>query len=248
VSNTSPSVQLYTVRDAIAAGLPDALERIAGLGFTTVELYGFVDKAAEYAELLQRLGLVAPTAHAHLVGENLEPIFEAAKLLGIDTVIEPAIEATRWTSEQDVAASAASINRIAEKAAEHGLSVGYHNHWWELESILDGTTALELFESQLDDAVVLEVDTYWAEVGGVSAVDLLERLGSRVRAIHVKDGDISRDNKKQLPVGIGLMPVLDILAAAPGALRVIELDDFDGDVFDALEASVAFLRANGEAQ
>jgi sugar phosphate isomerase/epimerase len=247
VTNSAPSVQLYTVRDAIAADLTGALERIAGLGFSTVELYGFVERATEYAAILPRLGLSAPTAHSRLVGEDLDPIFEAAGLLGVDTIIEPGIDPPMWTTEQDVVASAVSLNRVAEKAAAHGLTVGYHNHWWEIESILDGRTALELFESQLADSVVLEVDTYWVEVGGLSAADLLQRLGSRVRAIHVKDGDISRDNKKQLPVGSGQMPVLQILAAAPGALRVVELDDYDGDVFDALAASIAFLRANGEA-
>jgi hypothetical protein len=80
----------------------------------------------------------------------------------------------------------------------------------------------------------------------VPAVGLLERLRERVGFIHVKDGDVSRDNLSQVGVGSGRMPVLDILAAAPHAVRVVELDDFDGDVFDALADSVAFLTANGE--
>jgi sugar phosphate isomerase/epimerase len=248
VPTPAPSVQLYTVRDAIAADLPGTLERVAGLGFRRVELYGFVERAGEYAELLPRFGLSAPTAHAHLVGADALPVFEAAKAIGIATVIDPMIDPSKWTTEEDVAASAVSLNQLAAEAATHGLTVGYHNHWWELETILDGTTALELFESQLDDEVVLEVDTYWSQVGGVPAVDLLERLGTRVQAIHVKDGAINRDNKQQVAVGSGSMPVLEILAAAPQALRVVELDDFDGDVFGALADSIAFLRSNGEAE
>ncbi len=93
---------------------------------------------------------------------------------------------------------------------------------------------------------MLEVDTYWAQVAGASAPELLARLGDRVRFIHVKDGDISRDDLGQRAVGDGRMPVLDVLAAAPGAVRVIELDDYAGDVFDALERSVQFLAAHGE--
>jgi hypothetical protein len=62
----------------------------------------------------------------------------------------------------------------------------------------------------------------------------------------VKDGDLSRDDTKQVAVGSGRMPVREILAAAPQAVRVVELDDFDGDVFDALAASVDWLTANGE--
>jgi len=35
------------------------------------------------------------------------------------------------------------------------------------------------------------------------------------------------------------------MAAAPRALRVVELDDFAGDVFDALRDSLAYLTAHG---
>jgi sugar phosphate isomerase/epimerase len=152
----------------------------------------------------------------------------------------------RWSQSDSVVAAADELNAIAAIAADAGITVGYHNHWWELESRLDGTSALEAFADNLDPAVVLEVDTYWAEVGGVPAVGLLERLGDRVRFIHVKDGDVSPVNENQVAVGSGRMPVREILAAAPQALRVVELDDYDGDVFDALAESVAFLTANGE--
>jgi hypothetical protein len=67
-----------------------------------------------------------------------------------------------------------------------------------------------------------------------------------VRFIHVKDGPISMDTKAQTAVGGGASPIAEILAAAPQALRVVELDDFDGDVFDAVRDSLAFLVAAGE--
>ena len=40
--------------------------------------------------------------------------------------------------------------------------------------------------------------------------------------------------------------MLDILAAAPQAVPVVELDGFAGDVFDALRDSFDYLVANGE--
>jgi sugar phosphate isomerase/epimerase len=99
---------------------------------------------------------------------------------------------------------------------------------------------------------VLEVDTYWATAGGAEAPALLRRLGDRVRAIHVKDGDLATDGSGQVPAGQGRVPVLQVLAAAPQALRVIEFDRYDGDIFTALGASLAFLRdheqQDGEGQ
>lgn len=240
------SVQLYTVRDALAADPAAALGRLADIGFTTVELFGFVERAEQYAELLPQFGLVPSSAHGSLLGQDLVPVIEAAQRLGVTTVIDPMVPIERWTTSDDVVAIATELNEIARIAADEGITVGYHNHWWEFEPI-DGVTALEAFADNLDPAVVLEVDTYWASVAGIDAPALLRRLGDRVRFIHVKDGDISRDNQAQVAVGSGRMPVLDVLAAAPQAVRVVELDEFAGDVFDALADSVAYLTAQGES-
>ncbi len=60
--------------------------------------------------------------------------------------------------------------------------------------------------------------------------------------LHVKDGDGSHDDKKQVAVGDGVMPVREIIAAAPDALHVVELDDHEGDVFQAVADSYAFLQ------
>ncbi len=234
------------MRNAIAADLGSALERVAALGFTTVELYDFVERADEYASLLQQYGLRPSSAHVHLVDQDLDAVFAAAKTVGVTTIIEPLVVPERWTTVGDITDTADALNRASRLAAPHGLTVGYHNHQWELENSFDGTPALEVFEALLDPAVVLEVDTYWVTVGGADAAALLTRLGDRVRFIHVKDGDISTNYLNQQPAGSGRMPMLNVLAAAPNAVRVVEFDDFDGDVFDGLAQSVAFLTANGE--
>jgi sugar phosphate isomerase/epimerase len=88
---------------------------------------------------------------------------------------------------------------------------------------------------------VLEVDTYWVEVGGVGAAELLARLGDQVQFLHVKDGPKTMDDTEQVAVGKGTMPVRDILRAAPQALAVGERDHHAGDVFTALRDSFTFL-------
>jgi len=92
--------------------------------------------------------------------------------------------------------------------------------------------------------VVLELDTYWAAVGGEDVVALLGRLGERARLVHLKDGPIDKDDASQLPLGAGAMPVAAIVEAATAAeLAVLEFDDYGGDLFEGLAASLAF--ANG---
>ncbi|BDI21776.1 sugar phosphate isomerase/epimerase [Herbiconiux sp. L3-i23] len=240
---TAPvSVQLYSIRDAIAADLGTALDRIAAIGFENVEPYGFVDGAATYADALSERGLTALSAHAPFVdGGDVPKALDAAATLGLATLIDPFIPAEKWRTADDVARIAERLNTIAEQASGYDFSIGYHNHDWELATI-DGVTALELLESQLDPAVVLEVDTYWVEVGGQSAPDLLKRLGSRVKLIHVKDGGRNGVTAEQQPAGEGEIPIPAILRAAPDAVRVIEFDEYAGDVFDGLAASLAYVK------
>lgn len=235
-----PSVQLYTVRESLRDDLPGTLGRLADIGFRLVEPYDFM-AFDSLGESLASAGLTAPTTHAHVIGADAEPVFTAARRLGIGTVIEPFVDPQRWLSTEGVRAVAAELNAAAKVAAQHGVRVGYHNHAHELASLLDGRSALEVLTDDLDDAVILEVDTYWAAVGGQDPVQLLARLGQRVQALHIKDGPATPEPKDQVAVGGGSLPIWDIIAAAPDALPVIELDDCRGDRFQAVADSFAFL-------
>ena len=234
------SVQLYSVRDALAADLQGTLDRIAGLGFENVELFGFVDRVEEYRVALANAGLTAFSGHASLAEGDAERALEAAAALGMRTLIEPMIR-HGWETEDGVAAIAERLGQIAAQAQPLGIEIGYHNHTWEFESDIEGRSAFDVFTERLDPAVVLEIDTYWAEVGGQSAPELLARLGERVRLIHVKDGPRTTEASAQQPAGSGDMPVKEILEAAPGAVRVIEFDDYAGDLFEGIAQSLRFV-------
>lgn len=236
------SVQLYSVRNALAEDFDGTLARVAGFGYTQVEPFAFVN----FLDGLRKLsdhGLTAPTTHVGLLAGDQEEIFGAAKELGITTVIDPAIREPQWQSEQSIREIADQLNAASVKAAKHGLRVGYHNHWWEIEATVDGKTGLEVLADNLAPEVVLELDTYWASVAGADVPALLGRLGDRVVALHVKDGDGSRDNTKQVAVGAGSIPVWDFIDAAPDALRVVELDDSSGDLLEAVRDSYTYLTA-----
>lgn len=240
----SHSIQLYTLRKAMQVDLPATIQRVAEIGFTQVEPYNFVATAQELGAALKANGLTAPSGHAPLLSQDQDQIFAAAQELGIQTVIDPHRPAQHWQSAEEIQETAAMLNAAAKKGAEHGLRVGYHNHFWELESSIDGQPALEYFAGLLDPGVVLEVDTYWAAVGGQDPVDLLGRLGDRVKFIHIKDGPINRDTKAQQPAGRGRMAVWDIIGAAKSLeVGVVEFDDYAGDIFEGIADSLAYLQA-----
>jgi sugar phosphate isomerase/epimerase len=240
----SYSLQLYTLRNAIQQDLPGTIRRVAGIGFTQVEPYNFVATAKELSTALKENGLTAPSGHAPLLSQDQDEIFGAAKEIGISTVIEPYITAEHWQDAETIRGTAAKLNAAAKKGADYGIRVGYHNHAWELESSIEGRTALEYFEGLLDPELVLEVDTFWVAVGGEDPVDILTKLGDRVKFIHIKDGPLTTDTKTQQPAGQGKIPVWDVINAAKSLeVGVVEFDDYSGDIFDGITQSLNFLNS-----
>ncbi|QYF73016.1 sugar phosphate isomerase/epimerase [Cryobacterium sp. PAMC25264] len=264
--SSTPSVQLYTVRDAISADLQGAIARVAEIGFTQVEPYSFVERADEFEKAFAASGVTAPSGHAPVI-DAADPAraFDAAAQLGIGTVIDPFIPSDRWQTADDAARIAERVNELQVLAAAAGLGFGYHNHQWEFANQVDGRSIYELFLEAISPEVVLELDTYWSTVGGADTPALLRRLGDRVQFLHIKDGPVQGDIAttlpssesalsvpdalanafaSQLPAGSGDVGVAAILAAAPNALRVVEFDGYTGDVFDGIAASFAWLAEN----
>lgn len=256
------SLQLWSVREELAADPDGTLAKVAAAGFTCVEAFGFVDRVDVLAAAFARHGIMSPTAHAPLVSlvenpfdSSLEAVstsqvFAAAATLGVEIVIDPFVAPERWTTSSDVEATASALNDAADEAARHGIAVGYHNHHQELDNVIDGRTALELLAELLDPRVVLEVDLYWAAAAGTDVVALIKRLGSRVVAVHVKDGTLSPTPKvdkvptDQVPAGAGIVPLAEALDAAEHLrYAIVEFDHYVGDIWDGISAGHAFLDA-----
>jgi sugar phosphate isomerase/epimerase len=263
---TSPaiSLQLWTVRDDLVADLDATLARLSAIGFTRVEAFDFVSRVDELAAAFARHGIRAETGHASLasnvenpfddsiVPPSLDEVFAAAVKLGMTTVIDPFVAPDRWTSVKAIAETARLLNAAAVVAADHGITVGYHNHDHELLNTIDGRFALEVLADLLDPAVVLEVDLYWAAAGGAEIVSLVERLGNRVVALHVKDGTLEPRPSTgtvptdQVPAGQGVVALAAALDATPSArYAIVEFDAYPGDIWAAIATSHEFLTARG---
>lgn len=265
------SVQLYTLAPEFTADPAGSLEKLAAIGLHNVEAFDFVRRPAEVRAALDAAGLASPTGHAPLLSDELwtpdgaiptpapEVVFEAAAHIGMETVIDPFVAPERWLTEEGVADIAERLNRAAEVAAGFGLKVGYHNHAQEFVASFDGQSAFERFVSLTEEHVEIELDLYWALAGGQDVPALAKRLGSRLVAVHVKDGAVPPSNPfapdappftseslDQRHAGTGDVPLEAALRAGEGIrFAVIEYDHAPGDVFDDIAASLAFLEDGG---
>lgn len=236
-----PALQLYSVREQLATGAMPVLRRIADFGYGAVEAYDVRTDPGQLRADLDEAGLAVCGVHAKILDEDDDVLLRGARAVGADTVIVPSVPRERFADAEAIAGLADEFNEAAVKTADYGLRLGYHNHDFELSSIVGGRPGLEVLADALDPAVILEVDTYWAAVGGQNVPALLRRLGDRVRYLHVKDGPVTRHDP-QTAVGSGLMPVAEILRSCPSAQwHVVELDHCATDMLTAVGDSLAWL-------
>jgi sugar phosphate isomerase/epimerase len=247
LTTNPPAVQLYTLREQLPHGRREVLRALRDFGYGAVEPYDVKTDPEQQRADLDEAGLAVCSVHAKALGEDAGELLAGARTVGAGTVIVPWADPGRFADKAAIEALARELNEGAARAADQGLRFGYHNHWFELESDVGGRTGLEVLADALDPAVILEVDTYWAAVGGQDVPALLGRLGDRVRYLHVKDGPVTRDDP-MTAVGAGRMPVAAILAAAPAAeWHVVELDRCATDMLTAVGDSLKWLAANGLA-
>jgi sugar phosphate isomerase/epimerase len=237
-------VQLYSVRDDVAPdSIRSTLGRLAAMGFTHVEPYRILDDTEELAAALEASGLRAVAAHANILELDRDAVIAAATRLGITTIIVPWVEPSSIADRAGVESLAARINAAAEYAAPFGIRLGYHNHDFEFSQLIDGVSAWELLVFLLDERVILELDTYWASVGGGDVFEILPRLGARVRFLHVKNEPPDADDPPMLGVDItGRMAEILELGREFVEMPVVEIVVDEGDVFPVLERNAEFFR------
>ena len=186
------------------------LVREAGLEIGVVR-YGYGRGFREQAEQAAGIG-------ASIIAYSAAPVFFRSGKLGETT--RTAFDA--WLPE---------LGSMADTARELGLTLVYHNHWWDHVSLGGETPLAIIARTYSPREVSFEIDLAWAWLGGVDPLTLVSSLGARVKSMHFKDVDPARgdDRKKQLvEPGAGrlnyvaLLPKLD---AATDAIGYVEVDE-----------------------
>jgi len=242
-------IQLYSVRNDLGPErLDDTLGRLAAMGFTHAEPFDILSDPHGLAAAVRSSGLRTTTAHAAVTELDETAVLDAADLLDVGTVIIPWVEPRSIADRAGVERLADAINGVAERAARRGIRIGYHNHDFEFAQVVDGVPAYELLATLLDPAVVLEVDVYWAAVGGADVFELLPRLGDRVRFLHLVQHREPGNDRPVLGVDTaGRMAEVLALTAGTVELPVVEVVAHHSDVWPLVERNAAYFRARVSA-
>ena len=242
------SVQLYSLRDEAAKDFEGVLRRLGDIGFVGVELAGFHDLTPkQYAAIVEESGLVTSSAHLNdLSPDGLNAMLDSLQEIGCDVAVCAFMPPERFADLDAIEASADALNKANDIARSRGVSLGYHNHWWEFSTSLDGRTAWSALIDRLDTTVFAEVDIYWATLGGADPRQVIADLGERLWLLHVKDGPCDAPESPMVAVGSGTLDIPSILTSAPTAKwHIVELDRCATDMFTALADSHRYLVDSG---
>jgi len=244
------ALQLYTVREQLAPDFVGTMRRIAKMGYLGVETAGFPEgfTAVSAKALFDELGMTVCAAHAPLpLGDQKQEVLDRLAILACTRLVCPWLPPEEYKSEDSIRRLCDRLNEAAAVAADHGVTLLMHNHWFEFEPVGE-TRPYKLWLEYLHPSVEFELDAYWAQVGGVDPLTAVADLGPRLTLLHVKDGPADNNKSDMTAVGQGVMNYEAIIPAAANATwMVVELDRCATDMLTAVQQSYTYLTQKGLA-
>jgi len=204
------ALQLYSVRKECEKDLAAVLDAVARMGYEGVEFAGYYDfDAATLHSMLTERGLRAVGTHIGiqtLLGDELERTVAFNRTLENRYLIVPGLPG-EYTDSLDAWKRTADVfNQLAEKVADAGMQVGYHNHTVEFEKFGE-QCAWDVFARNTRPDVILQLDTGNALRGGADVPAFIEAYPGRSVTFHLKEH--SAENDKAL-IGEGDIPWEDV--------------------------------------
>ncbi|HLX91188.1 MAG TPA: TIM barrel protein [Puia sp.] len=271
-------LQLYTLRNEIfkvktgpadqAANLKSILEKVAAIGYNSVEAFGFGNgkyfglSVEEFANIIKQNSLVSPSGHyglnAFLMKEDeqdLDSTIEAGKKMSHAFITIPFLaDALRGNADAYKSLSQ-KMNKAGEKINAAGMKLAYHNHNFEFKDLGDGKTGMSVMLAETDPKLVsFEMDMYWVTRAGANPEDLIKAHPGRFKMWHIKDMETKKSASTDLnadqaftEVGTGVIAYKDLfkLKKLSGMeYFFVEQDQVKLPVYESISKSYQNLKNN----
>lgn len=251
-STRSYGIQLYSLRDILAADPFGLIQKLQQAGYASIESYEgpqgvyWGKSPKDFAAFLKDTGLKMPSIHCNVFQEFDRKLAEAAEA-GVKYVICP------WLGPQktldDFKKAAVKFNEMGAACKKNGLRFAYHNHDYSfkpLEGKIPQAILLEYTDPKLVD---FELDIYWAVAAGVDPVEWFERYPNRFRLAHVKDRSkkpVADNGQNSVVVGTGSIDFETILRAgrSKGLTQLIveQEANYGAGPLESAAASIKYLK------
>ena len=212
-----PAIQLYTLRD-LDEPLTETLSRVSETTYEGVEFAGLHDQSPEaLATALEDGGLEPVGAHVGLdvLESEYETVVSEYGTLGCSRIVVPSYGRDGFGSTSAIAETANHLSELADRLADDGFQLSYHNHAYEFEaSEGDFATAYDEFATHKSDRLGLEFDVGLARFGGVDPVAYLDRYADSISLVHLTDTVPGDDESLHTDLGDGVVDLGACVRAA----------------------------------
>lgn len=184
------ALQLYSVRNEIAADFEGTIRKVKELGYDGVEFAGLFDKTPGYIKaLMNKTGLVPISAHVDIDTMLKDPkgIFSTYREIGCKYIAIPYLPCERRPHKELFEKTLEDIKVLGQQANEAGLILLYHNHDFEFVKIGDEYALDVIYKTVPSNLLQAQFDTCWIKVSKEDPAEYITRYKGRTPVVHLKD-------------------------------------------------------------
>ena len=158
----------------------------------------------DWVRLIKEANLKVVSLHKDLgsIEKDIQEAAKEAKKFDTSNVVITGMYRFDYRNKAKVDDLCKKLNESGRQLKEEGITLLYHNHNYEFQKVDEKQTAYDYILANTDsDYVSFELDSYWPTEAGVCALDLMNKLGNRMKLYHIND----RGTKLQKPM---MTPIL----------------------------------------
>ena len=256
-------LQLYSVRDDMGKAPLDTLKQLAAIGYKNVEHANYIGRKfygyapVEFKKVLDGLGLKMISGHTVLNAQHWDDAkkdftdawkytVDDAATAGQHYVISPWLDDSLRKDYDGLLRWLEVFNKSGELCKKSGMKFGYHNHNFEISTVLNNTKLYDIILTHTDPSLVaqqMDIGNMYG-VGG-RALDFINKYPGRFELMHVKDeikstvkGEME-DGYESTVLGKGVLPVKEIIdtAASKGGTTQFIIEQESYQTITPLEAA-----------
>jgi sugar phosphate isomerase/epimerase len=247
-------LQLYSVRDHMKNDPKGTVAKVGAMGYTFVEAAGYSDgkfygmDPLEFKKLCEDNGLKFLGSHT---GQNLpskenwdetmtwwDEAIDAHAKAGVKWIVQPWMDQEGYKSLDGLKKYVEYFNAVGEKCRAKGIYFGYHNHDQEFKTEFEGKPIQDwMLELTDPDKVMFQLDLYWIDQGGKSALDYFDKYPGRFMLWHIKDHKELGESGK-----MDFTPIFAAKKKAGMKYGIVEVEEYNFDPLVSVEKSLEYLK------